>query len=135
MFPAIHNGVHSLSRQVSISWACIIYWQCTTILLLVQAFCHWNVWFLNCCFFGITSNENQIIFFIIILWGLPSEAGLWIEEKELGKLRRTVGLQALVSWITSKRNSTNSDCGASKWNCTQQQGIYLLVLGLVLVRD
>lgn len=60
-------------------------------------------------FVGITSNEN---FFCLTLFlcCLPSEAGLWIEEKELGKLRRTVGLGALVSWITSKRNSTNPDC-------------------------
>lgn len=46
-------------------------------------------------------------------------------------MRGIVGLQALVSWITSKRNSMNPDSGASKLNRTQQQGIYLLVLVLV----
>lgn len=50
-------------------------------------------------------------------------------------MRGIVGLQALVSWITSKRNSMNPDSGASKWNWTQQQGIYLLVLLLVPVPE
>lgn len=35
-------------------------------------------------------------------------------DKEHSKMRGTVGLEALVSWITSKRNSVNPDTRESQ---------------------